>query len=84
MPRVKLGYYNKPAEQRAKEEELREKFGGAMNAKDVGWYLLGISDRQSYMLWLEDIPSIAIVGKKRRYPVEAVAKKWYDSLSLIP
>lgn len=84
MPRVKLGYYNIPAEQRAKEQELREKFGGAMNLSDVGWYILGIKSRPEIQAWLADVPTLNITERKKRYPVEHVAAKWYRCMQATP
>jgi len=84
MPRVKLGYYNKPAEQREKEQELRDKFGGAMNLSDVGWYLLGIKSRPEIQAWLADVPALNITARKKRYPVEHVAEKWYRCMYSTP
>lgn len=71
MPRVNLG---KPEWQKAKEAELRERYGGAMTAAAVGREL-GIRKADHYMKWLEPLKRNTVT---KRYDTAEVARKMYE------
>ncbi len=72
MPRTK---YGTPKEQLDLENELRNRYGGMMTAKDVGREL-GMHRHEAYSLWLADV-SYVLVNNRKRYRVTEVAKKIY-------
>lgn len=71
MPRVKLGM---PDWQKKKTEELRERYGGAMRAAEVGREI-GMSSPNSYKKWLATLTMNKVT---KRYDTGEVAKKMYE------
>lgn len=72
MPKVRLCV---PSLQLQMENELRGRYGGMMQAKDVGAEL-GFKHHISWEKWLADVPYI-IVNERKRWPVKNVAEKMY-------
>lgn len=71
MPRVKLGL---PEWQKEKEAELRERYGGAMRAAEVGREI-GINSPRLYMQWLAPLTRNKVT---KRYDTREVARKMYE------
>lgn len=71
MPRVNLG---KPEWQKDKEAELRERYGGAMTAAEVGREI-GITSQRHYMKWLATLTRNKVT---KRYDTGEVARKMYE------
>lgn len=78
MPRVK--YIGVPEWQKAKEEDLRQRYGrGAISAREFGEEL-GLRDEETVEKWLAGVPFHRIEGsRKRHYLVEDVAKRMYET-----
>lgn len=71
MPRVT---WQKSAEQKEKEAEFRERYGGCMIAAEVAREIRSTDGRNTNQ-WLSDIPYL-MVGKRRHYPIEHIAAKF--------
>lgn len=71
MPRVNLGI---PEWQKKKTEELRQRYGGAMRAAEVGREI-GINSPRMYMRWLEPLTRNKVT---KRYDTAEVARKMYE------
>ena len=78
MPKVK--YIAVPEWQKAKEEELRQRYGrGAISAREFGEEL-GLSDPDTIERWLSGVPFHRLDGsKKKHYLVEDVARRMYET-----
>lgn len=72
MPRVRQ--YGMPEWQRAKTEELRERYGGSMSASAVA-FELGVKNYNTYTKWLEPL---ARNSKTKKYDTAEVARKMYE------
>lgn len=72
MPKVRQ--YGMPEWQRQKTEELRERYGGAMRAAEVGREI-GINSPRLYMQWLATLTRNKVT---KRYDTGEVARKMYE------
>lgn len=73
MPRVNLG---KPEAQLKIERELRQKYGNRLLKSNVAEYL-GLSRWTVYNL-LRDVPAAEVIGDRKRYSPERIARMIYD------
>lgn len=74
MPKVNLG---KPDLQRQYEQQLRTDYGKTLTIGDL-CDLLSTKDRRTATDWAQGLPFL-VVGKRRRWTAEAVAKRMYES-----
>lgn len=73
MPRTNIG---KPEAQLNIERELRQKYGNRLTKTDVAEYL-GQS-RWTVRKWMENIPAAEVIGSRKRYSPERVARAIYE------